>query len=80
MHPRRIPAEMREALIAWIAEDNQRAIAIWEPAADPAHPLRWVVDDNRYSLTGLVKEMARRVGFDLAQVAGPSLWAMPDGQ
>ena len=80
MHPRRIPADMRDALIAWIAEDNQRAIAIWEPAADPAHPLRWVVDDNRYSLTGLVKEMARRVGFDLAQVAGPSLWAMPDGQ
>ncbi len=81
LRPRRILTEAREQIEAWFAEDPTRAEAFWEPEPDPAHPVRWTVDGNRYSLTGLIREIALQCGYpDLRVMNGPGQWAMPDGQ
>lgn len=47
------PESVREPLMAWVAEDPQRAVAVWRD--DPVKPLVWRVDGQPYTPGGLVR-------------------------
>jgi hypothetical protein len=82
LKPWHMRTETREAMTEWVEEDPRRGEAVWEPFPDPAHPLRWLVDDERYSATGLVKRIAEELGpeYELEAVQGPAQWVLDDGE
>ncbi|WP_432185773.1 DNA-binding protein [Streptomyces sp. Tue6028] len=53
------PQSIREAILAWVSEDDSRATAAWNNST--AKPLTWDADGRTYSPTGLANHIFRNV-------------------
>ncbi|WP_084557314.1 AIPR family protein [Hamadaea tsunoensis] len=67
----------REAMRAWLAEDERRGLATWVNSR--TQPLLWAMDGKRYSPSGLVMHMWELAEWNAAPVAaqGTSRWQIP---
>ncbi|MEV6598507.1 hypothetical protein AB0M36_16765 [Actinoplanes sp. NPDC051346] len=72
-----IPADMRAAIEAWVAEEPRRGRATW--TAEPAGPLRWEGDGNTWRPTPLVRHIIKQATGRDRGGRGPAWWVTKDG-
>ena len=69
---------MNEDIGDWLAADPARSVATWTNLGWPS--MRWAVDGEQYSPTGLIKKMYKLAGASVpSSIAGPIHWYVPDG-
>jgi alkylated DNA nucleotide flippase Atl1 len=67
------PQSIREAIHAWVDEDNNRATATW--TNDVAKPLTWDADGGSYTPTGLANHIFASVtGRSVDGIQGTTWW------
>lgn len=66
-----VSAPVRDAVLAWVAEDERRGRATW--VNDPRAPLRWEFDGEQYKPTTIVRFALEAAGSDRS-AAGPRWW------
>lgn len=72
-----VTAELRQAAEDWVAADIRRGQAQWR--VDGGKPLEWAYDGQRYSPTGLVKQILQEAAGQRPVVAGPKFWVTDEG-
>jgi hypothetical protein len=73
----------RNALADWLAADSRRAQAAWVADVEPVgHCLRWAVDGQVYSASGLVMKIWEAAGWEARPLAvqGALRWRLPAGE
>ncbi|UUN28300.1 MGMT family protein [Streptomyces sp. FIT100] len=67
------PQSIREAILAWVGEDDRRTTAIWNNST--AKPLTWVADGMLYTPTGLANHIFKSVtGRTPDGIQGTTWW------
>ena len=73
-----IDKDLRDRLLAWVAEDPRRGRARWFNRR--RDPLEWVYDGQTYRPSPLVSTMLSEAAQVSRSVRGPSWWVLPDGR
>ncbi|PRX18962.1 hypothetical protein [Actinoplanes italicus] len=72
-----IPADMRAAIEAWVADEPARGRATWTGAAD--RPLRWEGDGGTWRPTTLVRHIVKQATGQNRGGRGPAWWVTETG-
>ncbi|GAC57148.1 hypothetical protein GOHSU_16_01060 [Gordonia hirsuta DSM 44140 = NBRC 16056] len=73
-----VTAEVREQIQNWLGQDERRGTAIWHN--DPAKPLEWTYDGERYRPTTIVQQVLAEAAGIQRSVRGPDWWVDQNGQ
>jgi alkylated DNA nucleotide flippase Atl1 len=69
------PQSIREAILAWVGEEGERATAVWNNNA--AKPLTWCADGLQYTPTGLANHIFKTVtGRTPDGIQGTTWWGV----
>jgi hypothetical protein len=73
-------ADWRPAVEKAIQENPHTGLAEWTASGNRNSALRWKLDGDEYSATGLVWKLLTDLKLDVTAVAGPDYWLLPDGR
>jgi len=71
--------KQRPVIEAKVGENSDYGKAHWTGKGS-RHAIRWKLDDNTYSVSGLVAYMLDELGLYRSGIRGPLFWSVPDGR
>jgi hypothetical protein len=74
-----VGGDINESVLSWLADDERRAQASWQPELSASRPLIWDVDGQSYSPSGLAQQILRLGAGKETSVQGPAYWVDEDG-